>query len=115
MFFFFSRFSDPFRILQLDVNVDFYSSFWLYILFCFFLLVFETMLSLSELPKLEAKAASGDLNTNCRLGKLYLDGILVKRSPEEAFKRFTIGAEANHSDSQGWLAWCFRKGLGVEP
>lgn len=58
-------------------------------------------------------AHKGDAAAQCRLGKCYLYGQIVRRSPERAVPWFLRAADQDFAEAQSFLGLCYEEGTGV--
>lgn len=58
-------------------------------------------------------ALKGDAAAQCRLGKCYLYGQIVRRSPERAVPWFLRAADQDFAEAQSFLGLCYEEGTGV--
>ena len=61
-------------------------------------------------PLFKQAAEEGHAGAQHQLGKLYMEGNGVKRSPQEAIKWYRKAAEAGDKDAQYWLGYYYQSG-----
>ncbi len=95
--------------------------FNLYVMFSLFLLATFRLSWASEtsaIPNFDKtlqEAKNGNVDSEYSVGRMYLDGLVVHQSDEQALKWFEAAAKNGHPAAQYSLGWMYRNELGSQP